>query len=67
MSVRPTAGRTSAVTRYEYATAPLIVHALQQILNQWGADGWELVSVVTLGADGTGAPIAFFKRPLADG
>lgn len=55
------------VTRFEYATAPLIVHALQQILNQWGSDGWELVSVVNLSPDGSGAPTAFFKRPLAGG
>jgi hypothetical protein len=34
----------SPVTRWEYATAPLISHALQQILNQWGDDGWELVA-----------------------
>ena len=52
------------MTRFEYATAPLIVHALQQILNQWGSDGWELVAVVNLNAEGAGAPTAFFKRPL---
>jgi hypothetical protein len=52
------------VTRFEYATAPLIVHATKQILDQWGTDGWELVSVVHLGAEGAGAPTAFFKRPL---
>lgn len=45
--------------RWEYATAPLISHALQQILNQWGSDGWELVTVVD--------NVAYFKRPLGDG
>jgi hypothetical protein len=49
----------AVVTRWEYATAPLISHALQQILNQWGADGWELVGVVN--------DVAYFKRPLDDG
>jgi len=47
------------VTRWEYATAPLISHALQQILNQWGSDGWELVCVVD--------NVAYFKRPVGDG
>ena len=42
------------MTRWEYATAPLITHALQQILNQWGSDGWELVCVVD--------NVAYFKR-----
>ena len=44
-----------AVTIWQYATAPLISHALQQILNQWGEDGWELVCVVD--------DVAYFKRP----
>ena len=46
------------MTRYEYATVPLISHALQQILNQWGGDGWELVTVVE--------NVAYFKRPKAE-
>jgi hypothetical protein len=45
------------VTRWEYATAPLISHALQQILNQWGDEGWELVAVAE--------NVAYFKRPKA--
>jgi hypothetical protein len=45
----------TTVTRWEYATAPLISHALQQILNQWGDDGWELVAVAE--------NVAYFKRP----
>jgi len=45
------------MTRYEYATAPLISHALQQILNQWGDDGWELVVVQE--------NVAYFKREKA--
>lgn len=43
------------MTTWEYATAPLISHALQQILNQWGSQGWELVCVVD--------NVAYFKRP----
>jgi len=28
-------------TVWEYATAPLLVHATKQILDNFGADGWE--------------------------
>lgn len=49
------------VTQWEYATTPLIIHTSTQILNTWGEEGWELVSVI-LGPEG--APIAYFKRPL---
>jgi hypothetical protein len=49
-------------TRWEYATAPLLIHATQQILNNWGTDSWELVQVVP----GPNAEqlVAYFKRPL---
>lgn len=40
---------------WEYATAPLISHALQEILNNWGDEGYELVCVVD--------NVAYFKRP----
>ncbi|HEV2785085.1 MAG TPA: hypothetical protein VGV67_01750 [Solirubrobacteraceae bacterium] len=46
------------MTTWEYATAPLVSHVLQQILNQWGDDGWELVTVV--------GDIAYFKRPKGE-
>ena len=32
--------------KWEYATAPVLVHATQQILNTWGEDGWELVTII---------------------
>ena len=44
------------MSTWEYATAPLISHALQQILNQWGEQGWELVAVAE--------NVAYFKRPV---
>jgi len=43
--------------KWEYFTAPLISHALQEILNNYGDEGWELVAVVD--------DVAYFKRPKA--
>lgn len=51
-----------SVTQWEYATVPLISHALQEILNQWGEDGWELVQVVESTTTGV---TAYLKRPKA--
>ena len=34
------------MTKWEYATVPLLVHATKQILDNWGDDGWELVAIV---------------------
>lgn len=49
----------SAMTRWEYATTPVLIHNTQAILNTWGEDGWELVTVVTM-PDGN--LVAYFKR-----
>jgi hypothetical protein len=46
--------------KWEYATVPLISHALQEILNQWGEEGWELVQVVESASTGT---TGYRKRP----
>lgn len=35
-----------SMTKWEYATVPLLSHATKQILDTWGEDGWELVAVV---------------------
>lgn len=48
-------------TVWEYATVPLLTHATTQILNTWGEDGWELVSV-TPGPQPESL-VAFLKRP----
>ena len=53
----------SKVQKWEYATVPLISHALQEILNQWGEEGWELVQVVESQQTGT---TAYLKRPKED-
>ncbi|GAA2019206.1 hypothetical protein WDZ16_16110 [Pseudokineococcus marinus] len=47
--------------QWEYMTAPLIIHATKQILDNFGEDGWELVQVVP-GPDGNGL-VAYLKRP----
>lgn len=47
------------MTKWEYTTVPLISHALQEILNQWGEEGWELVQVLESQTTGT---TAYFKR-----
>ena len=51
------------MTKWEYVTVPLLVHATKQILDTWGQDGWELVQVVP----GPNAEqlVAYLKRPIA--
>lgn len=55
----------TSVTRpaWEYVTVPLLTHATKQILDQWGADGWELVSVLP-GPTGE-QHVAYLKRARA--
>lgn len=60
--------------KWEYATVPLMIHATKQILDTWGEDGWELVTVLPGAAPAGEAPagnmvapqqsnpIAYFKR-----
>ncbi|MGC5615429.1 DUF4177 domain-containing protein [Georgenia sp. Z1491] len=52
------------MTTWEYATIPLISHQTKAILDQWGADGWELVQIVP-GPEGTTNPVAYLKRPTS--
>lgn len=56
-----TLSRVMAMTQWEYLTAPLLIHNTKQILDNFGADGWELVQIVN-GPDGTSL-VAYFKRP----
>ncbi|HEY3752453.1 MAG TPA: hypothetical protein VGL80_24990 [Pseudonocardiaceae bacterium] len=48
------------MTKWEYATVPLLIHATKAILDQWGEDGWELVTV--LPAPSGEQLVAYFKR-----
>ncbi len=56
-----TLSHMSDTTLWEYATVPLLTHATKQILDQWGADGWELVTVLP-GPTGE-QHVAYLKRP----
>ena len=49
--------------KWEYVTVPLLVHATKQILDNWGSEGWELVTVVPGPAPEN--LVAYLKRPLA--
>jgi hypothetical protein len=51
----------SEAQKWEYVTVPLLVHATKQILDQWGDQGYELVSVLP-GPTGE-QHIAYMKRP----
>jgi hypothetical protein len=72
---RPEAGRTRprgcasvapmsepARVKWEYATIPLLIHNTKAILDSWGVDGWELVTVLP-GPGGADQPVAYLKRP----
>ncbi|GAA3313747.1 hypothetical protein GCM10020219_026520 [Nonomuraea dietziae] len=49
--------------KWEYLTAPVLIHNTKMILDNFGADGWELVQIVQ-GPDGQGL-VAYFKREKA--
>jgi hypothetical protein len=51
-----------SMTKWEYATVPLLVHATKQILDNWGLDGWELIQVVP--GPNSENLIAYMKRPV---
>ena len=52
------------MTKYEYATVPLLSHATKQILDTWDSGGSELVQVIP--APGTGEQlVAYMKREIA--
>jgi hypothetical protein len=51
------------MTRWEYASIVQEAPANKATLDELGAEGWELVSV--LQGTGTGSLLYIFKRPLA--
>lgn len=48
--------------KWEYLTAPLLIHNTTAILNNFGSQGWELVQVF---AGPEGGLVAYFKRAVA--
>lgn len=58
---RRDSGYSRPMTKWEYATVPLLVHATKQILDTWGEDGWELVQVVP-GPNNPEQLVAYLKR-----
>ena len=58
------AAKVGHMTKWEYATVPLLVHATKQILDTWGEDGWELVQVVP-GPNNPEQLVAYLKRAKA--
>ena len=56
---------SASATAWEYATVPLLTHATKQILDQWGGEGWELVTVLP-GPTGE-QHVAYLKRPVGSG
>ena len=49
------------MTKWEYSTVPLLIHATKQILDNNGEDGWELVTVIP--GPRPEQLVAYFKRP----
>lgn len=62
MTMCGAADTLTAMTKWEYATVPLLIHATKQILDTWGQDGWELVQVVP-GPNAENV-VAYLKRPI---
>ncbi|MEW2015869.1 MULTISPECIES: DUF4177 domain-containing protein [unclassified Rhodococcus (in: high G+C Gram-positive bacteria)] len=54
----------SEKTIWEYFTAPVLIHATKQILDNYGSEGWELVTIMA-GPNGGDTLVAYFKRPKA--
>lgn len=55
-------GSVVAMKKWEYVTVPLLSHATKQILDTWGEEGWELVTV-TPGPNPENM-VAYMKREL---
>ncbi|MFI6481286.1 hypothetical protein ACIBH1_25375 [Nonomuraea sp. NPDC050663] len=49
--------------KWEYSVAPVLLHREKMILDNFGADGWELVQLVP-GPSGDNL-VAYFKREKA--
>jgi hypothetical protein len=60
------ARRGTVMPKWEYFVAPLLEHNPGEILNTFGEDGWELVSVAQIqNPMGGQSLVAYMKRPKA--
>jgi len=57
-----TPGAGSEAPKWEYFVTPLLLHNEANILNNWGAQGWELVQIIEGPAGGN---VAYMKRRAA--
>lgn len=55
----PHVSESAEIQRWEYFVTPLLLHNEAQILNNWGAQGWELVQIIEGPAGGN---VAYLKR-----
>ncbi|GAA3247873.1 MULTISPECIES: hypothetical protein [Nonomuraea] len=46
--------------KWEYLTAPVLIHNTKMILDNFGSDGWELVQIVQ--GSSPEQLVAYFKR-----
>lgn len=53
------------MTKWEYFTAPILSHVAQQILNNFGSEGWELIQLAP--GPNPDTLVGYFKRPLQEG
>ncbi|GAA2183166.1 DUF4177 domain-containing protein [Brooklawnia cerclae] len=51
-------------TKWEYFTAPVLSHVAQQILNNFGSEGWELIQLAP--GPNPDTLVGYFKRPAED-
>jgi len=49
------------MTPWEYLTAPVLIHNTKMILDNFGSEGWELVTVIP--GPNSSNLVAYFKRP----
>jgi len=56
--------RVHLMKKFEYFTAPLLVHSTKEILDNFGQDGWELVQVVQ--GPNPETLVAYLKREIED-
>jgi len=56
--------RVHPMKKFEYFTAPLLVHSTKEILDNFGQDGWELVQVIQ--GPNPETLVAYLKREIED-